>query len=148
MLCHVLSSKKGKNMARKRKVHSKIVKAIAESSNKEKYVATVKECEDWFSIINKEIFDNQLMKFTNIEIRRRHGCWGETEGCETQTTRFSKLSLNHYFKSKKHFIEVLAHEMVHHYQWTYQKDEMTHGETFFAWKNKFTKHNMSLSIQS
>lgn len=135
-------------MARKRKVHSKIVKAIAESPKREKYIPSLKECKEWFVIINKEIFQNQLPEFADMEIRRRHGCWGEIEGCETKSDRFSRLSMNHHFKSKKHFIEVLAHEMVHHYQWTVLREELTHGESFFAWKPKFVQHDMSLSIES
>jgi hypothetical protein len=135
-------------MTRKKRVKSKIVKAIEESESRKKYIPTIDDCEKWFSILNKEVFDNGLSHFREIEIRRRHGCWGEITANETKTNRFSTLSLNHYFKSKKHFIEVLGHEMVHHHQWTVLNADLTHGETFMEWKSRFAKFGMSLTIAS
>lgn len=141
-------SKPEKNMARKKRTKSKLIKVLEDTNTTKKYKPTIKDCEKWFIVLNKEIFDNKLKFFRKIEIRRRHGCWGEITANETKINRFSTLSLNNSFKSKKHFIEVLGHEMVHHHQWTVLNDNLTHGESFMEWKSKFSKFGMSLTIAS
>ena len=133
---------------RKTRTRSKLVKAISEPTSSEKYRPTIKECREWFIILNKEIFEDRLDSFRNMKVSRRHGCWGEVTAEQTRTSRFTTLSMNHHFKSKKHFIEVLGHEMIHHYQLTVMNESMTHGETFFTWKDRFAKLGMSLTIES
>ena len=130
---------------RRNRTKSKLAKEMSRTHEKCKYVPTKDEIMYWFNIINREIFKNDLPQFRKIEVRRRHGCWGECIGdTHKKTGRYSDLSLNHYQKSKKHFIETLIHEMVHHYQWIHE-NTMTHGETFFAWKPKLAKYNVTLT---
>jgi len=126
---------------------SKLAKEMSIAHEKCKYVPTEDEVLRWFKIINREIFNNDLPQFRKIEIRRRRGCWGECIGALNETKdRCSDLSLNHHQKSKKHFIEVLIHEMVHHYQWIYEST-MSHGESFFSWKPKLKKFKVKLRIK-
>ena len=105
---------------------SKLAKEMSRAHEKCKYVPTEDEVIRWFNIINREIFKNDLPQFRKIEIRRRHGCWGECIGDTSKTKgRYSDLSLNHY-------------------QWIHE-NTMTHGETFFSWKPKLAKYNVTLT---
>ena len=142
-------------MARKR-IRSKIMqevkvapKRVRKRNNRHRYVPTIKECQMWFDVINREVFGNSLERFRRIEIRRRHGCWAETESTlNPDGERFCTLSLNHHFKSKKHFLDVMTHEMVHHYEWTILQREMTHGYQFYKWKPKLKRFGLSLTYAS
>ena len=49
------------------------------------------------------------------------------------------------FQNMKHFINVLGHEMVHHYQYTIQGDTGNHNKKFYRWRNKFEKMGLELS---
>ena len=131
-----------------KKQKSKLVRIMSENHPKNKFIPTIGEVREWFKVINREIFDNALDDFREIEIKRRHGVWAECWAfINTETgEKHSALSLNHYLKSKKHFIGVLAHEMIHHYQWTIAQTNMDHGETFFEWKSKLAKHKITLAI--
>ena len=43
------------------------------------------------------------------------------------------------------FLSVLGHEMVHMYQMEYvDGDSGLHNESFYQWKEKFTKHGLVL----
>lgn len=123
---------------------SKLVRTLNDNPQKVRHVPTIAETKLWFRIINREIFDNALGDFEHIEIRRRHGAWGECIGYIEKDKRWCHLSLNHYMISKKHFINVVGHEMVHLYQWTVGH-EMNHGQSFFEWKPKFAKFKMVLN---
>lgn len=128
------------------RIKSKLKREMLLTHEKCKYKPTKEEVMRWFNIINREIFNKNLPPFREIEIKRRHKCWGECIGhTDKFQNRFSKVSLNHHMKSKKHFIEVLIHEMVHHYQWIHE-NTMSHGDSFFAWKNKLSKFKVNLSI--
>lgn len=125
---------------------SKLAKEMMKKVDEERYYCTKKDIEHWFKIINREIFGNTLPEFDKIEIRRRRGCWGECQGyVKKNGEKTSMVSLNHYHISKQHFIEVLAHECVHHYQWIYE-NIMDHGMSFSTWKTAFQKHNVNLRI--
>ena len=51
--------------------------------------------------------------------------------------------MNKRYKSKQIFVEVLAHEMVHHYQYIYN-EEVGHGSSFLKWRDKFNKKGLNL----
>jgi AAA+ ATPase superfamily predicted ATPase len=137
-----------------RKIHSKLAKAVENvegdtRAKRDLYVPTNDAIKHWFRFINREAFGSELYEFRDIEIRRRHGCWAECTGDTDRKTgeKYSSLCMNHNFKSEKHFIEVLAHEMVHHYQWIYY-ETMDHGQTFFEWKDELKKHNLNINIKA
>lgn len=126
---------------------SKLAKALncPKAARKNKYFPSLDEARRWHRTINREIFDNQLQSFVEIEIRRRHGCYAEYEGEKTSDGEYytSMISLNKWFLSKKHFISTIVHEMVHQYQWEHL-NELTHGKSFFAWQPKLEKYGMKL----
>ena len=56
-----------------------------------------------------------------------------------------KIELHNKFPTWKDFIETLAHEMVHLYQFQVWKDPYSnHNANFYSWKNYFKQHNLRL----
>jgi hypothetical protein len=115
-------------------------------SSKEEYVyeTTVEDCQKWFNILNRELFNNSLPKVHEIDIRWRRGAhaWYDYEESEPGTGT-SRLLMNKRYKSKQFFVEVLAHEMVHHYQYI-NNEEVDHGSSFIKWRDKFNKKGLNL----
>lgn len=131
-----------------KRIKSQLAKEMMKDSVEERFYSKREDVDKWFAIINREIFGNTLSQFKKIEIRRRRGCWGECAGyLRKNGNKYCTLSLNYYHRSKKHFIEVLAHECVHAYQWIYE-DTMNHGMTFITWKTAFNNHHIKLSTTS
>jgi len=102
-----------------------------------------------YNILNSCLFDNKLRK-PNIIYRNMRDAWALCEGdVYTGEDRFEhdpvchRIIINDRFPSRKFFLEVLAHEMIHQYQCEFQ-NRMDHGQTFWAWKNKLEKHNLRL----
>jgi hypothetical protein len=102
----------------------------------------------WFRIINREIFDSIFVVIPDIDIRRRQGAWAyffyELDNKNPKYI-WAKLLLNNRYKSLKHFVECLAHEMVHYYQ-AIHNEPPGHGPSFLSWKNKFNRKGLSLEI--
>ena len=55
-------------MTRKKRVKSKIVKAIEESESRKKYIPTIDDCEKWFSILNGISNDFKYKVIDGIDI--------------------------------------------------------------------------------
>jgi len=81
-----------------------------------------------------------------VDIRWRRKAFGYYEyvtDTKDPNYKMSVLNMNKRYKSKKFFVEVLAHEMVHHYQ--FMNDEpMGHGPSFEKWSDKFSKKGLKL----
>lgn len=129
----------------KRRTRSQLIK-IMQSHDEEVYYTNTEDCMKWFRIINREVFDNKLSPLNEIDIRWRRGTYAYYESV-TDTKdplyKYSKLCMNKRYKSKKFFIEVLAHELVHHYQFI-TEGVTSHGETFVNWTEKFNKKGLRL----
>jgi len=112
---------------------------IMESKEENLYETTVEDCEIWFKILNKELFDRKLKPIDAIEIKWRRKVYAYYE----YKNNISKLCMNRKYKSKKFFIEVLAHEMVHHYQFMHNIP-VDHDHIFMSWKKKFNQKGLNL----
>ena len=129
-------------MARK-KYKSKLEKVMTEDCELT-YETTIEDCQKWFNILNRELFENTLPQIKEIDIRWRRGAYAWYDYDEKLPGNgISKLLMNKRYKSKKFFIEVLAHEMVHHYQYINNED-MGHGSSFVKWRDKFNKKGLNL----
>ena len=102
------------------------------------------------TIINDCIFSGKLSR-PRILIQRLDDAWGICHGDldDGSYPPFNPccnyIMLNNSFYNWRHFVEVLAHEMVHQYQ-IEQHNKLDHGRTFWAWKEKFARYNMHLRI--
>lgn len=127
------------------KKRSKLVMLMREEDEAGTYHPTEDDVILWFRIINREVFNASLSSFDEIEIRRRRKIWGECLCTKYDNGDIlSKLFLNNKFHNKKQFVNVLAHEMVHLWEFlTYGK--MGHGKEFNSWKPKLDAFEVELS---
>lgn len=125
------------------------------------FVPTIADIDEWYDRINVVVFKNKIhIPFHRIEVRRRLYVWGDYIGhvLRKKTTHEEKLfgegiscvlRMTNKFPSKKFFAQILAHEMVHHYQFTcetpyFESTNISHGTSFWKWKSIFEKHGLNL----
>lgn len=122
------------------------------------YRPSKKQAIYFYKLINESIFDNQL-NMPEIEImarcRKYWGmCYGEHIRIPHRQT-FCKIRLMDKFYSRSWMISILAHEMCHQYTWDIIGPEreqagkermLSHGPTFFQFKEKLSEHGISLKI--
>ena len=104
-----------------------------------------------WNMINQCVFKG-ILKRPVLKLRYMSDAYGMCYGilCDGKEPRIQpyceKIVLTPRFVTKKHFIEVLAHEMVHQYQ-VEQQNRIDHGPTFWAWRDKFSKFNIRLRMR-
>lgn len=124
------------------KQKSKLAKLMT-SDDKKIYETTEYACKMWFNILNKEVFDNKLTPVDEIDIRWRRLCHAFYEIEYKKENTRTKIGMSKKYKSKKFFVEVLAHELVHHYQALYN-EPLGHGPSFVQWSDKFNRKGINL----
>lgn len=120
------------------------------------YLATIREVKALYRLLNKEIFSNRL-SMPKIYIKPRlKGSWGECIGADTLYMPGKSrcvITLSERWYCKQWLIMSLAHEMCHQYEWDVISKHrhkqglppiMSHGPTFFRWKNKLKKKGIPL----
>ena len=124
------------------------------------YKANKTEAWKWFHILNEQIFGNLLEPVDKIFISN-HKNYGDVYALYYYDDKFrgkpAKISLCKRFDDEKMFVEILAHEMIHQWQWdVYRFDHLdyfgrpmfensgAHGPSFFAWKNRFADYGLHL----
>jgi hypothetical protein len=122
---------------------SKLAKLLHSNESYE-YETTIEDCRLWFNVLNRELFNNSLPPLDEIDIRwrRKAHAWYDYDQSKPGYGS-ARLLMNKRYKSKQFFVEVLAHEMVHHYQYIYNED-IGHGSSFFKWRGKFNKKGLNL----
>lgn len=128
-----------------------LIEARQSSKRSNPFRPTKKQFWFWFSKINKEIFDSKVKKFRKVTFQKCRFMWAQSSSVQLWSNHNPKrylyyvdLIMKDSYPSKRLFVEVLAHEMIHAYQYQFH-DEMTHGKTFWEWEEKFRKHNLTLS---
>src|SRR4051812_705114 len=106
-----------------------------------KYQPSINEVVFWYDNLNEHIFENDLPKLTAVIFRESKDYWGAV-ACERYKRGEKRLKadlyLSHHFESFKEFVRVMAHEMVH--IWEFDNfSVMGHGERFFQWETKLKK---------
>jgi len=107
-----------------------------------KFRPTIADCREAFININRNVFNNEL-KMPSFRLIYTKYFWGECKGVEGDTTRVT-MKINKSFLSKRLFINTIAHEMVHQWEWL-TNENMTHGPQFFLWREQLAKYNITLS---
>lgn len=109
-----------------------------------------------YKLLNKTIFNNKL-EIPIIEVvprcRKYWGmCFGTHERLPGKRS-YCKIRLMDKWYCKQWLISTLAHEMCHQYQWDIVGNQrikkgkdrlMSHGPTFYIFKEKLAKHGISL----
>jgi len=104
---------------------------------------TEHQAKIWFHKLNKSIFDGKITPMPKIEIRRRHKIWGEASWNNEDVSISTLISLTTRFRSKQHFLSILAHEMVHIYQ-AMVGDTGNHNALFYSFRKKFEEQGLLL----
>ena len=108
-------------------------------SLKRKYNTTYTDIKKYFKMLNLGIFDNKLSSFNQIEIKelKYSRCMGQVIQFEWKRkgTKLHKLEMDLQYNTKKDFLETLAHEMVHLYQFL-NNDTGNHNKLFYSFAPK------------
>ncbi len=113
-----------------------------------------------YRILNRYVFDNVLYepKITQGILRKAWGCceWLESE---QYNGSWCNIRLSDKWFCPQWFMNTLAHEMVHQYQWDvyrwlhldyYGKPMFegsgAHGPSFYAWRERFEHYGLSLKL--
>lgn len=129
----------------------KLVNRANSESRNSPFTADVKMAEIVYDSLNRTIFQNTLVRPKLIVYNyTKRPIWGECEGYakgHRYGENYTKIiRLQKYWPNYKKFIAVLAHEMVHQWEWD-TKGVMTHGKvTFFVWADTLKEHGIRLSI--
>jgi hypothetical protein len=116
-------------------------------SLKSKYNTTYTDIKKYFKMLNLGIFDNKLSSFNQIEIKKLKysKCMGQVIQFEWKRkgTRIHKLEMDIQYNTKKDFVETLAHEMVHLYQFLIN-DTGNHNKLFYSFAPKIESIGLKL----
>ena len=137
-----------------RKIMSQPLPMISEQRRK-CFRPTNKEVIYAYNILNKYIFDNTLYR-PNIELGRLRKTWGYCLWQKEQqdTGSYCTIKLSDKWFCEQWFMNTLAHEMVHQYQWDiyrfeehngdYEKNSGAHGPDFFMFRDRFDHYGLRL----
>ena len=111
-----------------------------------KYKTSVESAWEWFHILNEQIFGNLLEPVDKIFISN-HKNYGDVYALyyydDGKRGEPAKISFCKSFEDEKMFVEILAHEMVHHFQYTHD-EPLGHGPSFMAWRDNFKLKGLNL----
>jgi hypothetical protein len=109
------------------------------------YRPTVGDVTKWFNILNEQIFGSKLAPITKIRLIRHKGYHAFYYYYPRKDPNFghTRMSFTKRFKSKKMFVEILAHEMIHHFQHLHN-EPIGHGPSFTAWGDNFKTRGLKL----
>ena len=111
-----------------------------------------------YNLINRQVFKNQLRR-PKLTMGRVGRAWGTCQWYYSEQTpgTFCDLWIADKWFCQQWFINVLAHEMVHQWQWDiYRWDHEScygkampvhsagHGPSFFSWRDEFDYYGLSL----
>ena len=106
---------------------------------KDKYKTTYKDIKKYFNYLNEGIFNSKLIRFNEIEIKnlKKEKCIGQVVTFEDDKkgTVVYRLEMDNYYDTKRDFLDTLAHEMVHLYQFMI-RDTGQHNKLFYSFKSK------------
>ena len=119
------------------------------------------EIEALYRSLNKHIFENELTQ-PEIYMHSIKKCWGlcnwedvrQKRGSHGKRGTWCNIELSDKWFSPQWCVAVLAHEMVHQYQWDIERFSNNgfniheysgaHGPSFFAWKARFAYWGIDL----
>lgn len=119
------------------------------NKGRKKYTADKETVESVWHYLNNQIFRGRLVPPEHfIFIRNNNSIWGECDGRQ----RYHRwgpyytysIRLQKNWPNFKLFVEIIAHEMVHQWEWEQQKTMSHSQETFFCWKDKLAEKGLRL----
>lgn len=110
------------------------------------YRPTKKEAKHLYKLLNKYIFNNELVRPKLIFKSHLRSYWGMCVGytAETKTGTRCEIELSDKWFCIQWFITTLAHEMCHQYEHDILKRPMTHRKNFFIHRENLAKYGIDL----
>jgi len=119
---------------------------------------TMDDVDYAYGIINRYVFANQLKK-PKIILKNGRKVWGTCQWLEQkqESGSWCEIQINDKWFCVQWFMNTLAHEMIHQYQWDI--DRWTHierygrgpnmlsgahGPSFFEWRDQFAHYDLYL----
>jgi hypothetical protein len=117
---------------------NRIKKLLEEQATPEgkQYTCSEEECRKWFDILNEELFDNEL-PHVPFGFKWLRVYWAYYEYWPRTSGKPEGIVMHKRYPSHRLFVECLAHEMIHH--WQYMKlgwSKVDHGDEFLDWSKK------------
>jgi hypothetical protein len=110
------------------------------------YLTSRRAINRWFRYINRAVFNNELPKFDNIIIKKwLKRAMGQVCAYPDRNPKRFELEMLRKYHTKRDFIETLAHEMIHLYQFALKKDTGNHNSTFYSFRPRFKFIGLGLS---
>lgn len=112
-----------------------------------------------YNILNRYVFDGVLTR-PQITLGGIRKCWGTCQWLtnEQHNGSWCAIKLVPNWFCQQWFINTLAHEMVHQYQWDIHRwdleeegrhiymDSGAHGPSFYAFRDRFAHYGLNLKI--
>ena len=133
----------------------KIKAHLKRVNQRETVVITPRLVSYWWKVLNIAVFQNELY-IPNIKIVKQISgeAFGECVGCELSAAdledyedcdeyedriaRYVIIKIQSELSSRRLFLNVLVHEMVHQWEWETYKN-MGHSKRFFQWHDPIKK---------
>jgi hypothetical protein len=120
---------------------------------------SVRQINHTYKVLNIALFDGTLKK-PKIKLVNRQRYWGMCQALNNIPIKYKsrsncELVLSDKWFCRQWFIDTLAHEMVHQYQWDVdgpvriakgKEALMSHGPSFFRHKPKLDRYGLNLKI--
>lgn len=127
------------------KLRHKIVKETL--NHKGPYLTNRRAIDLWFRYINRAVFNNELPNFDKIIIKKwLKQAMGQVCAYPDKDPKRFELEMLRKYNTKKDFIETLAHEMIHLYQFALKKDTGNHNSIFYSFRPRFKFIGLGLSL--
>lgn len=141
-----------KQKAKKEKIkaaRAKIKTHVKSKGEKGDFEITESFCYYWWHRLNDAVFDGKLSPPVRFELK----AFRYDLGWCIPWRPYSKqpkvvIAINTDIIDRKMFLCVLAHEMVHQWEWEVENEWFTddgHGEKFFSWRHRL-KHRVGLPL--
>lgn len=105
-----------------------------------------------YKLINRHVFDNALA-MPDIKLIQTQKCWGYCQWMDDYQNNGSYciIRLNRNWFCRQWFMNTLAHELCHQFQWDIYRWESplyqssgAHGPSFFMWRERFSHYGLTL----
>jgi hypothetical protein len=111
-----------------------------------------------YNILNRYLFDNQLRQ-PEISTGQPRSAWGLCTWFDQKqpSGSYCDIWISDKWFCQQWFVNVLAHEMAHQYQWDIYRweyenqygcrmydDSGGHGPSFFMWRDRFAHYGLTL----
>ena len=98
----------------------------------------------WFNVINEEIFEGDCPSPHLMLVKRQRGSWGYVKQAEFDGKHWVALFMSPKFPTLAAFLQILAHEMVHVWQFLKLGDTGSHNKHFYSWRDRFKEFGLDL----